>query len=71
MTEVTSVLVCYPRHIRQASLCMKGSRYWCEQNGVDWNDFVSYGIESDRLLASGDPIVLRVVEAARKEAERG
>lgn len=60
--------VCYMRHVRKAGICAKGSRVWCQANGVDWSDFLANGIASERLLATKDPIVLRVVEEARKEA---
>lgn len=56
------------RHVRAAGLCAKGSRAWCQRNGVDWGAFLADGIEAQALLDTRDPIVLRVVEAARKEA---
>lgn len=55
------------RHVRQAGLCSRGARAWCERNGVDWSAFLSDGIPAEVLLATDDPIVARVVEAARAE----
>lgn len=57
----------WPRHIRLAKLCMAGSRTWFKARGWDWQDFLENGIPAEALLETGDPIVLRVVEAAREE----
>lgn len=68
MTEVTSELRCYIRHVRAANLCGKGSREWCAHNGIDWNEFLTVGIPASVLRDTGDPIVARVVAAAEAEA---
>lgn len=70
MTDVTSEpeLRCHIRHMRMTGLCHGGSRAWCEANGIDWKDFVKNGIPAQTLRDTGDPIVLKLVEAA--EAER-
>lgn len=67
--EVTSEPRVYMRHVRQAKLCSRGSRVWCEAHGVDWNDFLLNGVPSATLEAIGDPIIMRVVNAAKSEAE--
>ena len=59
----------FMRHVRQAGICSRGSRAWCEENGVDWSAFLRDGVPGAALLATGDPIVARVVEAAAREAE--
>lgn len=69
MTEVTSEPRIYTRHIRQAKLCMGGTRTWWKDNGLDWNDFVKNGIPGEKLLATGDPLARRPVEAARAERD--
>lgn len=67
MMETVSDLRCRLRHVRAAGLCHKGSRLWCEANSVNWQDFITKGISSQVLLDSGDPIVRRVVEEAKRE----
>lgn len=70
-SEVTTEPRVFMRHVRMAGLCSRGSREWCLHNGVDWTAFLSEGVPDEVLLASGDPIVARVVEAARKERAGG
>lgn len=65
MTEATSGTRCYIRDVRAAGLCHRGSREWCAANGIDWSLFLTEGIPAQVLLDTGDPIVARVVEAAR------
>ncbi len=61
----------YPRHARKARICMKGSRRWFAAQGLDWDDFVTNGIPSERLRATNDPIVEQaVIEAEREAGER-
>jgi hypothetical protein len=55
------------RHIRAAKLCSPGVRVWWKQQGFDWNDFLTNGIEAERLIETGDPVAMRPVEAARAE----
>ena len=69
MTEVTSEVICRMRHVRAAGLCSRGSRVWCDSNGIDWNDFLTNGIPASVLEQTGDPIVKKVADAARKEAK--
>ena len=66
--EVDSEARCFMRHVRAAGLCSRGSREWCAHNGVDWTDFLANGVPASRLLATRDPIVARVVDAARADA---
>lgn len=69
MTEVTSEPRVYTTHIRAAKLCMGGTRQWWKANGLDWNDFIKNGIPGETLIATGDPLALRPVEAARAERD--
>lgn len=59
--------------VRAAKLCSRGSRAWCKQNGIDWNDFVANGIPARVLEETGDPIVAEVASIARARvgAEHG
>lgn len=69
MAEVTSEPRIFMRHIRQAKLCSGGTRTWWRDNGLNWSDFLVNGIEGEALLATGDPLAMRVVEAARAERD--
>lgn len=69
MTEVTSEPHVFMRHIRQAKLCAGGTRTWWKDNGLDWTDFLKNGIPGEKLLATGDPLARRPVEAARAERD--
>jgi hypothetical protein len=66
-----SDLVVHIRHIRQAKLCTKGTRVWFAARGWSWSQFVAAGRPADDFIATGDPMALRPVEAARREADNG
>ena len=52
------------RHIRAAKMCSRGAREWFDRHGFDWSDFLKQGIESEKVLATGDAMAWRVVEVA-------
>ena len=52
------------RHIRAAKMCSSGARAWFNRHGFDWSDFLKHGIDSDKVLATGDAMAIRVVEVA-------
>lgn len=54
-------------HVRAASLCSKGARYWFAQRGWNWQEFLEHGIDEETLVATGDPYAKRVVEIAHNE----
>lgn len=59
------------RHIRAANLCTRGTRAWFKKNGLDYNRFIAEGLPEESFIETGDPLAMRPVEVARKEAERG
>ena len=59
------------RHVRQAALCMKGTRQWFAAQGLDYNAFRADGLPAKVLLATKDPLAARAVAAAEKEAANG
>lgn len=67
--EVTSEPRVYMRHIRMAKLCASGTRTWWSAQGLDWNGFLSEGIPGETLVATGDPLAMRPVMAARSERD--
>lgn len=62
-------LVVTMRHVRAVKLCSRGARTWCEANGFDWSAFLDHGLPADALEATGDPLALQAVAAARAERE--
>ena len=59
------------RHMRQADLCMKGVRAWFAARNWSWSAFVADGRPAADFIATGDPLAMRPVEAARREAQDG
>lgn len=53
------------RHIREARMCSKGARAFFETHGLDWQEFLREGIDSDKLEATGDIMALNVVKVAK------
>lgn len=56
------------RHVRAAKLCARGSREWFRRHGLMWSVFLAQGYPASTLVATGDPLALRAVEAAQEEA---
>lgn len=52
-------------HIREARMCSRGARAFFIRHGLDWNLFLSEGIEAEKLVATGDAMAIQVVEVAR------
>ena len=71
MTMTDPNVQCHVRHIRQASMCMSGAREWFKSHDWSWPDFLVHGRPSGDFIATGDPLALRMVEAAVKESQRG
>lgn len=52
-------------HVRQAKMCSRGARDFFKRHGLDWNEFLSEGIDAEKLEATGDGMALQVVKVAR------
>ena len=52
------------RDIRAAKMCSLGARAFFIRHGLDWSAFLKNGIDSDKVLATGDAMAIRVVEVA-------
>lgn len=67
---MTTVCIC---DLRAARYCLAGARPWFRRHGFDWQDFLDEGVEAERLEATGDTLVARVVRAAeaREAQEKG
>lgn len=55
--------------IRQAGHCVRGTRDWFDQHGLDFKDMLKNGIEESEFLDTGDALAQQVVE--RKRARDG
>ena len=55
-------------HARSAGICGRGARRFFALQGWDWTDFLTNGIDEEKLAATGDPFALRAIAIARKEA---
>lgn len=69
MTEVTSNVTVRMPDLRAERVCSGAAREFWKRQGWNWTDFLTNGIEADKLIATGDPVAVRVAERAR--AERG
>jgi len=49
--------------------CIKGIKEFCKRHGIDFRNFVKYGIDEDDLLKTGDAMAVKVVERARLRSE--
>jgi hypothetical protein len=59
------------RHLRHSDICMNGARAWFAAKGWSWGRFVAEGLPAQDFIDTGDPLAMRPVEAARREAENG
>lgn len=50
------------RQVREAGLCARGARRFAEKYGLDWQKFLSEGIEAEELIATGDGLAVWLVE---------
>jgi hypothetical protein len=54
------------KHVRAAGMCNREPRIFCARQGWSWQEFLDHGFPEEQLLATDDPMALRVVEAAHK-----
>ena len=54
--------------LRAARYCLAGVRPWFQRHGLNWQDFLTQGIDTDRLRATGDALVEPVIQAAETRA---
>jgi len=57
--------------LRDARYCLAGVRPWFRRHGFDWQDFLTHGIEVDRLRATGDALIEPVIAAAERRQAAG
>lgn len=71
MTEVTSELRVFMRHVRAAKICAPGTRNFFRDNGLDWRDFLKNGIPVTTIREIGDHNALKAAIEAEKEQAGG
>lgn len=57
--------------IRKQGYCVQGIKTWFSAHGLNFSEFLQQGVESDRLLATGDELARKVVEAKMKAGDYG
>lgn len=57
--------------VRAARLCTAGGREWFARHGLDWNLFLRDGLPAEVILATGDAMAARAVQAAKEREARG
>lgn len=57
--------------IRKQGYCVSGIKTWFAAHHLNFRSFLQHGVESDTLLATGDELARKVVEAKLKAADDG
>jgi len=66
MIVTTRHLFTCPGFGRRPGFCRDGARRSAVALGLDWRDFVRHGIESEKLIATGNGFALALVAWAEK-----
>jgi hypothetical protein len=61
---MTDVLVTM-KDVRLAKMCSRGARDFCAKYNLDYSEFLKQGLPASQLEATGNAMVLKVVEIAR------
>ena len=56
--------------LRAARYCLAGVRPWFQRHGLNWQDFLSHGIDAERLRATGDALIEPVIQVAETRQAR-
>lgn len=57
--------------IRKQGYCVVGIKQWFASHKLNFSSLLQQGVESDKLLATGDELARKVVEAKMKAATDG
>lgn len=57
--------------IRRQGYCVSGIKSWFEAHHFNFREFLQHGVESATLLATGDELARKVVEAKLNGASDG
>lgn len=53
------------RDMRACKICSPGAREFCKRHNINWTKFITEGIPEEVLIATGDAMAMKMVEAAR------
>lgn len=56
--------------VRTARYCLAGVRPWFRRQGFSWSEFLTRGIEAERLRTTGDALIDPVIRAAEAREAR-
>ena len=56
-------MIIRPDDMAKVGYCAAGVRRWFIANGLDFRDFIKNGIDADVLIATGDALTQRVIDA--------
>ena len=54
------------RHLRSVGACASGTRLFFKRHNLDYNDFLKNGIDSEKFLATGNAMALKIVKKVRQ-----
>lgn len=59
------------RHLRTVGMCNREPRIFCRRQGWSWQQFLDEGLPVEWFYATGDPMAIKVADAAVREATDG
>ncbi len=54
-------------HIRAYGYCARGTRAFFNSHQLDWQSFLTNGVEAEKLLATNDALAIELVKHVQKE----
>lgn len=57
------------KHLRAAGMCNREPRIFCARQGWSWQEFIDHGFPASKLIATGDPMALKVAGIALRDAD--
>lgn len=66
MTEVSSDVLVYMRHLREAKICADGAKKWFKHHDIDIRRLKA-GLPVEVIEATGDKMALDVAKIARED----
>lgn len=53
-------------HVKAQGYCAKGARVFFKEYGLNWQDFLTNGIESNTLLATNNELAITLVKKVQE-----
>lgn len=54
--------------LRNCGMCSSGAWAFCNKWGFDWKDFLTNGIDAEKILATGDGMGAEVIEHIKNKS---